>query len=190
MDPDTIDEPQAAGPSMLIPQPQRPTQFPLRVPVTADFGSTPLPAEVIGSTGTVLLLQAEPHANLPPLGTLVRLRLAWDRQQLQGRLAAQGTAGRFLFALGERAIRRSKRVAVDLPAVVRSAALPGPEQARVLDLSSGGARVEGLELGVGSELELSFTPPGRADAMTVQAFVVRTIDGTEVPTVGVAFRLA
>ena len=81
-----------------------------------------LDAEVLGSTANVLLLQGPPEAtSLPPLGTPVRLKLTWDRQTLNGRLAAHGVAGRFLVTMGERAIRRSRRFPVNLQAVTRSA---------------------------------------------------------------------
>src|ERR1700730_1083116 len=99
----------------LIAQPERPT-LAIRVPVVADCGGSIRLAEVIGSTGNVLLLQAlDPAAVLPVLGTLVRLKVDWDRQVLNGRLAAHGVAGRFLVSIGERAIRSSRRFAVSLP---------------------------------------------------------------------------
>lgn len=175
----------------LIPQPERPSQFPIRVPVIAECGGAVLQAEVIGSTENVLLLQglAKPMA-LPPLGTPVRMRVDWDRQLLNGRIAAHGVANRFLVSIGERAIRRSRRFAVNLPATANCAHLYGPIEVRVTDLSTGGARIEGIELPIGTELELRFTPPGQPGPITVLAFVVRMIGGAQVPTVGVAFRLA
>jgi hypothetical protein len=172
----------------LIPQPARP-ELPIRVPVLADLGGTLVPAEILGSTANVLLLSGPEHWTLPPLGTLVRLSLDWDRQTLSGRLAAHGVAGRFLVSVGERPIRRSRRFAVNLPAIAASPQLYGPVEVRLKDLSAGGARIEGIELPIGSEVELTFTPPGRKQPLTVLAFVVRTIDAAEQPTIGVAFRL-
>jgi hypothetical protein len=173
----------------LVAQPERPT-LPIRVPVIADCGGSIRLAEVIGSTGNVLLLQAlDPSAVLPVLGTKVRLRVEWDRQLLNGRIAAHGVAGRFLISVGERAIRSSRRFAVSLPGTAESAHLYGTVQVRIADLSTGGARVEGIDLPVGTEVNLSFTPPGRPGPITVTGFVVRAIDGTAVPTLGVAFRL-
>lgn len=171
----------------LIPQPERP-QLPIRVPVEADLGGVFMPAQVLGSTANVLLLQGV-EGQLPPLGTVVRLKLHWDRQIVTGRLAAHGVAGRFLVSVGERAIRRSRRFAVDVPGIARSAQLYGPVEVRVKDLSTSGARIEGLELPVGSDVELTLTPPGRKQPLTVLAFVVRNMDGAETPTLGVAFRL-
>jgi hypothetical protein len=172
----------------LIPQPGRP-QLPIRVPVEAELGGVYMSARVLGSTANVLLLEGTEGQHLPPLGTLVRLKLQWDRETLTGRLAAHGVAGRFLVSVGERAIRRSRRFAVDVPGIARSAQLYGPVEVRVKDLSTGGASIEGLELPVGSEVELTFTPPGRKQPLTVLGFVVRNIDRAETPTLGVAFRL-
>jgi hypothetical protein len=171
----------------LIPQPGRP-QLPIRVPVHAEVGTVSMHAEVLGSTANVLLLQGSGQS-LPPLGTPVRLKLNWDKQLLCGRLAAHGVAGRFLVTIGERAIRRSRRFAVDLAGVASSPQLYGPMEVRIADLSTGGARVEGMDLPVGAEVELRFTPPGRKEPLTVLGFVVRRIDGDETPTLGIAFRL-
>ena len=173
----------------LIAQPDRPT-LPIRVPVIADCGGMIRLAEVIGSTGNVLLLQSlDPTAALPVLGTPVRLRVEWDRQMLNGRIAAHGVAGRFLVSIGERAIRSSRRFPVSLAGTAQSAHLYGAVEVRIADLSTGGARVEGIDLPVGSDVSLTFTPPGKAAPINVVGFVVRVIDGTEVPTLGVAFRL-
>jgi len=179
----------AAPDNALIPPPQRP-QLPIRVPVEADMGGTTLHAEVLASTANVLLLQGDGgNPILPALGTPVRLRLDWDRQVLYGRLAAHGVAGRFLVTIGERAIRRSRRFPVDLTGVARSGYLPRGVEVRVTDLSNGGAQVAGVDLPIGSELDVQFTPPGRPNPIEVRGFVVRRIEQADVPTVGVAFRL-
>jgi hypothetical protein len=184
--------PQADEARGLIRQPERP-RLPIQVPVMADLGGTSVGAEVLGSTSSVLLVQGhDSGASLPALGSPIRLRLEWDRQVLHGRLAAHGVGGRFLVALGERPIRRSRRLTVDLQAVAvtRSGQLgSNAVDVRITDLSTGGARVEGMQLPVGSEVELYFTPPGRSAPITVLGFVVRTIDGPDLPRVGVAFRL-
>ena len=173
----------------LIPQPSRPS-LPLRVPVEANIGGVTVHAEVLGSTADVLLLQGHPDSPaLPQLGTPVRLRLEWDRQQLNGRLAAHGIAGRFLVAVGERAIRRSRRFTVNLSGIARSKQLMGAVEVRITDVSAGGARVEGIDFPIGSEIDLHFTPPGRQAPIDVHGFVVRRIEPTDVPTVGIAFRL-
>jgi hypothetical protein len=176
--------------SGLIPQPSRPN-LPIRVPVVADFGSgNVVHAEVIGSTASVMLLQGPAAgAKVAPLGAPVRLRVEWDRQLLSCRLAAYGASGRFLVSLGERAIRGSRRLPLDLPGVARGPQLPNPVDVRVVDLSTGGAQVEGIELPVGSELELRFTPPGQPTPITVLGFVVRVVEIDDVRSVGLAFRL-
>jgi hypothetical protein len=173
----------------LSPQPER-LKLPLRVPVEAELGGSMVRAEVLGSTANVLLLQGPTDKVwLPPLGTPVRLRLDWDRQLVNGRLAAEGVAGRFLVTVGERAIRRSRRFAVNLPGFIRSNHLAGGTEVRITDLSTGGARVQGIDLPVGSDIGLQFTPPGRSAPIGVMGFVVRSIDSAEVPTIGVVFRL-
>lgn len=178
------------GENGLIPQPERPSTFPIRVPVMGEVSGYLVPLEVIGSTGNVLLLQAvDAKMTVPSLGTPIRMRVDWDRQLLSGRIAAHGVGGRFLVSIGERAIRRSRRFPVNLPGTVKSAHLYGPMEVRVVDLSTGGARLEGLDFPVGSELELCFTPPGRTAPLNVLAFVVRVIENGDVPTVGVAFRM-
>jgi len=175
--------------SALIPQPERP-RLPLKVPAIAEMGASKLQVDVLGSTESVLLLQARDASAVPAsLGIPVRLRLDWDRQIVTGRLAAHGVAGRVLVSIGERAIRRSRRFNVNLTGVARSAHVDGRVDVRIADLSTGGARVEGLRLPIGSELELRFTPPGRPAPLTVLGFVVRIVEPTEQPTVGVAFRL-
>jgi hypothetical protein len=138
----------------------------------------------------VLLLQVPIDESLPPLGTPIRLKLDWDSQSLNGRVAAHGVSGRLLVSIGERAIRGARRFPVDLVGIARSSQLYGPVEVRLTDLSSGGARVEGLLLPVGSEIELTFTPPGQRAPINVLAFVVRCIDTANTPTLGVAFRLA
>jgi hypothetical protein len=173
----------------LIPQPDRP-DLPIRVPVVADCGGAVVRADVLGSTSNVLLLQGSEEAQaMPPLGTPVRLRVEWDRRTLSGRVAAHGVSGRFLIALGERAIRRSRRFAVNVPGVARSAHLLEAVEVRVKDLSTGGARIEGIDLPIGSDVGLLFTPPGRREPINVLGFVVRAIQGGDEPTIGVAFRM-
>jgi hypothetical protein len=174
--------------SGLIAQPDRPT-LPMRVPVVADCAGVFSKAEVLGSTENVLLLQGSDATSLPPLGTPIRLRVEWDRQALMGRIAAHGVAGRYLVTIGERAIRRSRRFPVDLPGIARSAHWQGAIEVRVTDLSAGGARVEGIDLPIGSDVDLQFTPPRKSVPIDVRGFIVRAIDGAGLPTVGVAFRL-
>lgn len=177
----------AAQPT-LIAQP-RGLQLPLKVPAQAEAGGTIWRADVLGSTSNVLLLQGEEGVSLPALGTPIRLKLDWDRQMLIGRVAANGVAGRFLVTVGERAIRRSRRIPVSLAGVLSSPQFQGAHEVRITDLSAGGARVEGIELPLGAEIHLRFVPPGRPTPVDVQGFVVRIIEGSESPTIGIAFRL-
>jgi PilZ domain len=177
--------------SAIVEQPP-PLEFPLRVPVVVAFGSSSIQAEVLGSSSHVMLLQGLESTRLPALGTPLLLKVGWDRQQLSGRLAALGVSSRFLVTLGQRAIRRARRFPVDLSATLSSAHLPGVLQARIVDLSTGGARVEGpvASLPVGAEVELRFTPPGHSEPTAFHGFVSREIPNAATPAVGVAFGLA
>jgi hypothetical protein len=105
---------------------------------------------------------------------------------LSARLAAYGQGGRYLVALGSRAVRGALRVRVDLPGIVRTGAM-GPRNVRVVDLSSSGARVRGVALPIGSDLELSLVPPGRPDLVSLRSVVVREIEDADGGEVGVAF---
>src|SRR5205085_11293431 len=67
--------PLGIGEAGLVPQPERPSQFPIRVPVIAECAGTLMHAEVLGSTGNVLLLQGtDSSLSLPALATPIRLR--------------------------------------------------------------------------------------------------------------------
>ena len=85
---------------VIIEQPA-PLEFPLRVPVVAAYGASSIRAEVLGSSPHVMLLQGLEPTRLPPLGTRLRLHVGWDRQQLNGRLAAHGVNSRFLVPIAE-----------------------------------------------------------------------------------------
>ena len=124
---------------------------------------------------------------LPALGTPVRI--ARPGETLTGRVAEHGRAGRFLVSLGDRPVRRATRLRVHLPATLRCSQRPEPLPVDIVDLTSAGARIRGIELGVGSEVTLCFTPPGREDAVTVRATVVHGTRGAVQPWIGVAFRL-
>jgi PilZ domain len=145
-------------------------------------------AFLIHAADNMLVLEAgDPSLPLPPDGTSVRVES--PRETLNGRVAEHGRASRFLVSLGDRPVRRANRLRVSLPATLRSAQLGEPRQAEIVDLTTGGARVRGVELGVGSEVNLRFTPPGRDEPVTVRATVVHGTHGAQQPWVGLAFRL-
>jgi hypothetical protein len=174
-------------------QPMQARALPNPVRVAVAWGKQELlPARVLHSTPDVVLLEGEPGAEVPPIGAPVRVHVDWDKQRLNGRVAAHGRGGRYLVSVGFRAFRRAPRARVDLPALARAAAPDGVgvREVRIVELSSSGARVEGLELPVGTGLNLLFTPLGHAHPVTVRAVVVRMIEGAQPPQVGVVFRLA
>ena len=154
---------------------------------TTQAGETT--AAIIHRGQGMLVLEATgPRQLLPPLGTLVSVLLA-DGQQQSGRLAEHGRGGRFLVAIGERPVRTSARLRVSLPGTLRTSALPGPTPVEIVDLTTGGARVRGVEVPVGSQVSLDFTPPGREDVVSVRAVVAHGTHRADRPWIGVRFRL-
>jgi hypothetical protein len=146
------------------------------------------PAYLVHAARNMLVLEGnDPSASLPAPGTPVRIE--GSEETFVGRVAEHGRAGRFLVSLGERPIRRSARLKVSLPATVRSAELPETAEAEIVDLTTSGARIRGVELPVGSEVNLCFTPPGRDEPVMVRAHVVHGTHAAQRPWIGVAFRL-
>jgi PilZ domain len=137
--------------------------------------------------GMLLLEATDPSITLPAPGTL--MRVTGSAAAVSGRLAEQGRRGRFLLSLGERPVRRSARLRVSLSATLREATLPSPLAVEIVDLTTGGARVRGVELAVDNQVTLEFTPPGREQPVSVRAVVVHSTHGAEKPWVGVRFRL-
>jgi hypothetical protein len=140
----------------------------------------------------MLVLEATtPAGPLPPLGTPVRLEAEAGAapEQWAGRLADLGRAGRFLVSIGERPVRRAARLRVSLPGTLRSSSLPEILEVEIADLTTAGARIRGVELPVGTQVTLGFTPPGRTHTVTVRAYVAHGTRGAERPWIGVAFRL-
>jgi PilZ domain-containing protein len=145
-------------------------------------------AAVLHSGRGMLLLEAtDPHTVLPPLGTLLHLDL--ENQQFAARLAEHGRLGRFLVSVGDRQVRQSLRLKVSLPATLRAPELPGARSVEIVDLTTSGARVRGVELPVGTRVSLDFTPPYRDEPVTVRALVAHGTHGAPKPWVGVLFRL-
>jgi hypothetical protein len=153
-----------------------------------SWGSATTSAKIVQATPSVLVLQGElPEGPPLPPGAPVQVELADSQRAVQARVAAYGQGGRYLLALGMRAVRGAARVRVDLPATVRGGGLPAPARVRIVDLSSSGARLRGLRLAVGADIELSFVPPGRRDAVTMRNVVVRAMDERGEAEIGVAF---
>jgi hypothetical protein len=148
-------------------------------------------AVVLHSGRDLLVLEApQPSYTLPAPGTLTTVVPAdGSGQPLTGRLAEQGRGGRFLVALGDRPVRSGARLRVSLPATLRSPALSAPMAVEMVDLTTGGARVRGVELPVGTPVTLDFTPPGGDEPVSVRSSVAHGTHGAAQPWVGVAFRL-
>jgi hypothetical protein len=135
----------------------------------------------------VVLESTNPRQALPALGTLIDI--TGDIERLSGRLAEVGRAGRFLISLGERPVRAVLRLRVSLPGTLRCASLPEPQSVEIIDLTTGGARLRGVELPVDSNVTFDFTPPGRDEPVTVRARVAHASDRARPPWIGVVFRL-
>jgi hypothetical protein len=142
---------------------------------------------VHSARGMLVLEAADSSRPLPPAGTEVRV--AGAREDLVGRLAEHGRGGRFLISIGRRPVRRALRLRVSLPGTLRCASLPQPMAVEIVDLTTGGCRVRGIELPVGSQVALDFTPPGRDQSVTVKALVAHGTHRADQPWVGLAFRL-
>jgi hypothetical protein len=137
--------------------------------------------------GMLILEAANPTCALPPLGT--QMRVTTESDELVGRLAEHGRGGRFLVALGSRPVRRAPRLRVSLPGTLRGPNVEDPQAIEIVDLTTGGCRIRGVELAVGTHVALDFTPPGRDQSVTVRAQVVHGTHRAERPWVGLAFRL-
>jgi hypothetical protein len=154
----------------------------------ADDASGGATAVIVHAGRDMLVLEAaDPLRTLPPLGTLVNV--TGETQHTTGRLAEHGRAGRFLLSIGSRPVRRALRLRVSLPGTLRSPMLAQSMTVEIMDLTSGGARVRGIELPVGSQVTLHFTPPGRTESVTVRASVAHGTQGATRPWIGIAFRL-
>ncbi len=179
-------------PPAAAPPPETPVVPPLaeEVAVQWERGETTT-ARLLYTTSNILLLEGDrPGGRAPPAGALLRLTLAGERTSRAGRLAAYGQGRVYLVALGSRAIRRSRRYKVNLPATIRSRHRGGVLAARVVDLSDGGARLRGIALPVGADLDVTFTPPGSPTARTLRAVVVRSTGAAPAAEIGVAFCMA
>jgi len=145
-------------------------------------------AAVVHSSSSMLVLEAiDTKLALPPIGTQLEVR--GEKQQVRGRLAEHGRTGRFLVAIGDRPVRRALRLKVSLPGTVRATALDGPHTVEIVDLTTGGARIRGVELPVGSQVTLEFTPPYRDSPVSVRALVAHGTHRGQQPWIGVLFRL-
>jgi hypothetical protein len=147
-----------------------------------------LPAYLIHAARNMLVLEGgDAERRLPAPGTAVQITST--HETIVGRVAEHGRAGRFLVALGDRPVRRADRLRVSLPASIRATDQQHATAVEIVDLTTSGARVRGVELPVGSEVNLRFVPPGRSEAVTVRAQVVHATHDAAQPWVGVAFRL-
>jgi hypothetical protein len=145
-------------------------------------------AAVVHSARDMLVLElTDASVSLPSIGTA--LQVSDGTEAVSGRIAEHGRGGRFLVSLGDRPVRRSLRLKVSLRATLRSKALPQSESVEIVDLTTGGARIRGLELAVGTPVTLDFTPPYRSEPVTVRGVVAHGTHRAERPWIGVVFRL-
>lgn len=151
----------------------------------ADESTT---AVIVHAARDMLVLEAsDSRRDLPPLGTEMRVHGASG--DVVGRLAEQGRTGRFLVSIGTRPVRRGLRLRVSLPGTLRTPMLPQPLPVEIVDLTTGGCRVRGVELAVDQQVSLDFTPPGRDQPVTVRAIVAHGRHSAGQPWAGLRFRL-
>ena len=145
-------------------------------------------AVVVHAASEMLVLEASnPRQVFPALGTL--MQVSGDIEHLTGRLAEEGRAGRFLISVGDRPVRGVLRLRVSLPGILRCASLDSPEAVEIVDLTTGGARLRGVDLPAGTHVTFDFTPPGRTESVTVRALVAHASKQADQPWIGVVFRL-
>jgi hypothetical protein len=92
-------------------------------------------------------------------------------------------------AADNRQLRREPRRQVCLSAVLRSPELAQPLTVEIVDLTTGGARVRGAEVPVGSRVTLQFTPPDRERPVSARGVVVHGTHRAQQPWIGVLFHL-
>ena len=104
----------------------------------------------------------------------------------EGTEALSGTAERLRKLISHFQLTDARRQSVDIPVAARCAAWTGLRNARIVDLSATGARIDGLEAPSGSELQVSFI---QADGTRARrsARVMRCDAGDTGPWVGIAF---
>jgi hypothetical protein len=145
-------------------------------------------AAVVHSARGMLVLEAtDPSVTLPSIGTALQIDDGTD--QVTGRMAELGRGRRFLISLGERPVRTSLRMKVSLPGTLRSRTLSSPRTVEIVDLNTAGARIRGVELDVGTQVMLDFTPPYRREPVSVRGVVAHGTHRGERPWIGVVFRL-
>ena len=70
---------------------------------------------------------------------------------------------------------------VSLPGTLRSSALESIQTVEIVDLNTGGARIRGVELDVGTDVTLDFTPPYRGEPVSVRGVVAHGTHRAERP---------
>jgi methyl-accepting chemotaxis protein len=103
-----------------------------------------------------------------------------------GTAALSETAERLRKLIAHFRLTDARRQAVSIPVAARCRAWPTPRNARIVDLSATGARIDGLEAPEGSELDLTFVDASGRNVHR-RALVKRSAVGDNGPWVGLAF---
>jgi methyl-accepting chemotaxis protein len=104
----------------------------------------------------------------------------------EGTEALSGTAERLRRVISHFRLTEARRQTVDIRVSVRCGAWSGLRMARIVDLSATGARIDGLEVATGSELQVTFTHP-EGNRVRRTARVMRC-DGSDAgPWIGISF---
>jgi methyl-accepting chemotaxis protein len=105
----------------------------------------------------------------------------------EGTEALAGTAERLRGLIAGFRLTEARRQAVNIPVAVALRLWTGTRSAKIVDLSATGARVDGLEIPAGSEIQLQFTDPETTMRVLRTAKVMRSANGEGGPWVGIAF---
>jgi methyl-accepting chemotaxis protein len=104
-----------------------------------------------------------------------------------GTEALAGTADRLRQLISHFRLTEARREPVNIPVSARCAAWSGVRAARIVDLSTTGARIDGLEAPAGSRLRLAFVDPATTLRVQKAATVMRSAVGDGGAWVGIAF---
>jgi methyl-accepting chemotaxis protein len=104
-----------------------------------------------------------------------------------GTEALAGTAERLRKLIAHFRLTEARRERVNIPVSVQCAVWSGTRTGSIVDLSSSGARIDGLAVPEGSEIQMQFVEPGTGARLRKRGRVMRSASADGQPWVGIAF---